>query len=225
MIKQKTLKSSFTLTGKGLHTGLDITVSFLPADENHGYKIQRTDLEGQPIIDAVADNVIDTQRGTVVGKKDVQISTIEHAMAALYGAGIDNCLIQVNAPEFPILDGSAKYYIEGIEKVGIEEQNAEREYFLIKEKIEIKDEESGASILVLPDDHFSINVLIAFNSPVLSNQYACLERIEDFATEIASCRTFVFVREIEPLVKNNLIKGGDLNNAIVIYDQKTSQEE
>ncbi|MBQ7824661.1 MAG: bifunctional UDP-3-O-[Bacteroidaceae bacterium] len=225
MIKQKTLKSSFTLTGKGLHTGLDITVSFLPAEENYGYKIQRTDLEGQPIIDAVADNVIDTQRGTVVGKKDAQISTIEHAMAALYGAGIDNCLIQVNAPEFPILDGSAKYYIEGIDKVGIEEQKAEREYFIIKEKIEVKDEESGASILILPDDHFSVNVLIAFNSPVLSNQYACLDNIDDFTTEISGCRTFVFVREIEPLVKNNLIKGGDLDNAIVIYDQKTSQEE
>ena len=225
MIKQKTLKSSFTLTGKGLHTGLDITVSFLPAEENYGYKIQRTDLEGQPIIDAVADNVIDTQRGTVVGKKDAQISTIEHAMAALYGAGIDNCLIQVNAPEFPILDGSAKYYIEGIDKVGIEEQKAEREYFIIKEKIEVKDEESGASILILPDDHFSVNVLIAFNSPVLSNQYACLDNIDDFTTEISGCRTFVFVREIEPFVKNNLIKGGDLDNAIVIYDQKTSQEE
>lgn len=225
MVKQKTLKSSFSLTGKGLHTGLDITISFLPTEENHGYKIQRTDLEGQPIIDAVAENVIETQRGTVLAKKNAQVSTIEHAMAALYGMGVDNCLIQVNAPEFPILDGSAKYYTEGIEKAGIIEQKAERDYFLIKEKIEIKDEESGASILVLPDDHFSVNVLISFNSPVLSNQFACLDRIEDFPKEISSCRTFVFVREIEPLVKNNLIKGGDLDNAIVIYDQKTSQEE
>lgn len=225
MTHQKTLKNGFSLTGKGLHTGLDITVTFKPAPENHGYKIQRIDLPEQPIIDAVADNVKETQRGTVVGKNDVVISTIEHAMAALYAADIDNCLIEVNAPEFPILDGSSIFYCEEIEKAGIEEQKAEREYFIIKNKIEIKDEETGASLLVLPEDEFSINTLISFNSPVLSNQFATLSSLSEFKEEIASARTFVFVREIEPLVKHNLIKGGDLDNAIVIYDQETSQEE
>ena len=149
MTHQKTLKSSFSLSGKGLHTGLNITVKFCPAPENHGYKIKRVDLEDQPIIEAIADNVTETQRGTVVGKKDVFVSTIEHGMAALYAAGIDNCLIEVDAPEFPILDGSAIYYANEIEKVGIEEQNAERDYFVIKKKIEVKDEETGASLLIL----------------------------------------------------------------------------
>lgn len=224
-MKQQTLQNSFSLTGKGLHTGMDITITFLPALENHGYKIQRIDLPEQPVIEAVADQVSETQRGTVVGKNEVVVSTIEHAMAALYGAGIDNCLIQVNAPEFPILDGSAKYYTDAIEKAGIVEQEAERDYYIIKDKIEVKDENTGSSILVLPDDHFSVNVLINFDSPVLNNQYACLEDLEQFKDEISASRTFVFVREIEPLVKHNLIKGGDLDNAIVIYDQKTSQEE
>ena len=224
-MKQQTLQNSFSLTGKGLHTGMDITITFLPAPENHGYKIQRIDLPEQPVIEAVADQVSETQRGTVVGKNEVVVSTIEHAMAALYGAGIDNCLIQVNAPEFPILDGSAKYYTDAIEKAGIVEQEAERDYYIIKDKIEVKDENTGSSILVLPDDHFSVNVLINFDSPVLNNQYACLEDLEQFKDEISASRTFVFVREIEPLVKHNLIKGGDLDNAIVIYDQKTSQEE
>lgn len=225
MTHQKTLKNAFSLTGKGLHTGLDITVTFKPAPENHGYKIQRIDLPEQPIIDAVADNVQETQRGTVVRKNDVAISTIEHGMAALYAYGIDNCLIEVNAPEFPILDGSSIFYCEEIEKAGIEEQNAEREYFIIKHKIEIKDEETGASLLVLPDDEFSVNTLISFNSPVLSNQFATLSSLSEFREEIAAARTFVFVREIEPLVKHNLIKGGDLDNAIVIYDKEIPQEE
>ncbi|MDO5572224.1 MAG: bifunctional UDP-3-O-[3-hydroxymyristoyl] N-acetylglucosamine deacetylase/3-hydroxyacyl-ACP dehydratase [Bacteroidales bacterium] len=225
MIYQKTLKDSFTLSGKGLHTGLDISVTFKPADVNHGYKIKRTDLADQPIVDAVADNVTATQRGTVVCKKDVSISTIEHAMAALYAADIDNCLIEVNAPEFPILDGSAILYAQEIEKVGTVEQSAEREYFYIKNKIEVTDEETGASLLILPEDTFSINTLISFDSPILSNQFATLTSLTDFNKEIAAARTFVFVREVEPLVKHNLIKGGDLDNAIVIYDQKTSQEE
>ena len=222
-MKQQTLKSSFTLRGKGLHTGLDIEITFLPAPENHGYKIQRTDLEGQPVIDAVADHVTNTQRGTVLSKQkkqNVTVGTIEHAMAALYASEIDNCLIQVNAPEFPILDGSAKIYIENISRVGIEEQSAEKDYYIIRNKIEITDEESGSSIIALPDDHFSVSTMVLFNSPILNYQYACLEDMKNFAEEIASARTFVFVREIEPLLKNNLIKGGDLDNAIVIYDQK-----
>ena len=224
-MKQRTLQNSFSLKGKGLHTGMDITITFLPAPENHGYKIQRIDLEDHPIIDAVAENVIETQRGTVVAKKEIAVSTIEHAMAALFGFEIDNCLIQVNAPEFPILDGSARYYAEAITKAGIIEQEAEREYFIIKNKIEVKDDATGSSLLVLPDEDFSINTLISFDSPVLNNQFASLDNLQNFASEIANSRTFVFVREIEPLVKNNLIKGGDLDNAIVIYDQKTSQEE
>ena len=224
-MKQKTLKNSFSVSGKGLHTGLNITATFLPAPENHGYKIQRVDLEGQPVIEALAENVVETSRGTVIADGDVRISTIEHAMAALYAAEIDNCLIQVNAPEMPILDGSAAVYAEEIERCGLEEQNAEREYYLIKSKIEIHDEETGSSIVVLPDDEFSINTLISFDSPILNNQFASLDDLHDFKKEIAGARTFVFVREVEPLVKNNLIKGGDLDNAIVIYDQKTSQTE
>ena len=224
-MNQNTLKDSFSLQGKGLHTGLDIIVTFKPAPANHGYKIQRIDLPEKPIIDALAENVKQTQRGTVVAKGDAYVSTIEHGMAALYAAGIDNCLIEVNAPEFPILDGSSIFYWNEIQKVGIEEQNAEREYFVVRKKIEIKDEETGSYILMLPDDNFTVNTLISFDSPILSNQFATLENINDFGKDIATARTFVFVREIEPLVKNNLIKGGDLDNAIVIYDKKISQEE
>ena len=225
MSKQKTLKQSFSLHGKGLHTGLNISVTFNPAPENHGYKIKRVDLDEQPIIDAVAENVTATQRGTVIGREDIQISTVEHALAALYAFGIDNCLIEVNAPEFPILEGSAVRYVEEIKKAGIEEQNACKDYFIIKEKIEVKDETTGASLLILPDDKFSLNVLISFDSPILSNQHATLENLEDFEKEIAASRTFVFVREIENLMKANLIKGGDLDNAIVIYDKKIPQQE
>ncbi len=224
MQKQNTLAASFSLQGKGLHTGLDIQVTFNPAPENHGYKIKRVDLPEQPIIDAVAENVVNTQRGTVVGKKDVTIGTIEHAMAALYASGVDNCLIEVNAPEFPILDGSSRFYTEEIQKVGLQEQNASKDFYIVKHKIEVKDEESGASIMILPDDTFSVNVLISFDSPVLSNQYATMNNVSEFSSEIASSRTFVFVREIETLLQHNLIKGGDLDNAIVIYDQKVAQE-
>ena len=226
MSKQKTLKQSFSLRGKGLHTGLDITITFNPAPENHGYKIKRIDLEDQPVIDAVAENVMSTQRGTVLAKNDAQVSTVEHAMAALYAFEIDNCLIEVNAPEFPILDGSARQYVENIVRIGVEEQNATKDFFIIKEKIEVKDEESGASLLILPDEKFSVNVLISFDeSPIIPNQFAVLDDLSDFEKEIASSRTFVFVKEIEGLMKANLIKGGDLDNAIVIYDEVIPQEE
>ena len=224
MQKQKTLAASFSLKGKGLHTGLDIEITFNPAPENHGYKIKRTDLEGQPVIDALAEHVVATQRGTVLKKNDVQVSTIEHAMAALYALEIDNCLIEVNAPEFPILDGSARYFVEGIQKVGSVEQNAPRDYYIVKHKIEVKDEESGASLIILPDEKFSVNVLISFDSSVLNNQFASMNDLSEFPSELAASRTFVFVREIEMLLNNNLIKGGDLDNAIVIYDQKLPQE-
>ena len=225
MNKQKTLNGSFSLYGKGLHTGLSLTVTFNPAPENYGYKIQRIDLPGEPIIDAVAENVTETTRGTVLTKGEARVSTVEHALAALFASGIDNCLIQVNGPEFPILDGSAIHYVENIERIGIKEQNAEKDVFVIKSKIEIKDGNSGHSIIILPDEKFSLNVLVHYDSDVLYNQYATLEDMEDFKNEIASSRTFVFVRELEPLLNLGLIKGGDLDNAIVIYEREMPQEQ
>jgi UDP-3-O-[3-hydroxymyristoyl] N-acetylglucosamine deacetylase/3-hydroxyacyl-[acyl-carrier-protein] dehydratase len=225
MLKQRTLKDKFSLEGKGLHTGLQLIVTFNPAADNHGYKIQRTDLEGQPVIDAVADNVAETTRGTVLMKNQAKVGTVEHAMAALYALGIDNCLIQVNGPEFPILDGSAQYYVREIERVGTVEQNAVKDCYTIKSKIEFRDEATGSSIVVLPDNNFSLNVLISYEeSTIIPNQYATLENMDDFRNEIAPSRTFVFVREIEPLLSSGLIKGGDLDNAIVIYERKMSQE-
>jgi UDP-3-O-[3-hydroxymyristoyl] N-acetylglucosamine deacetylase/3-hydroxyacyl-[acyl-carrier-protein] dehydratase len=224
MSKQHTLKESFSLEGKGLHTGLSIRIKFNPAPENHGYKIQRIDLQDKPIIEALAENVSGTQRGTVLSKNGVHVSTVEHAMAALYTSEVDNCLIEVDAPEFPILDGSAIEYVKEIQRVGICEQNAERDYYIVKNKIEIKDKETGSSIVVIPDEQFVVNVLIAFDSEILDNQFAILDDIKDFPEEIAASRTFVFVREIEPLLNNNLIKGGDLDSAIVIYEKQITQE-
>lgn len=224
MSKQKTLKAAFTQEGKGLHTGLPITVTFNPAPANHGIKIQRVDLENAPVIDALAENVVETTRGTVLEKGGARVSTIEHAMSALYAAGVDNCLIQVNQPEFPIMDGSAVCYSAKIGEVGLEEQTEDRDYYIVRKKIEHKTE-NGSSIVMLPDDDFSVNVLVSFDSPVLNNQYASLDSLDDYEKEIASCRTFVFVRELEALLKNNLIKGGDLENAIVIYDQVIDQAE
>ena len=222
--KQKSLKGSFSLCGKSLHTGLSLTVTFNPAPENYGYKIQRIDLEGMPIIDAVAEHVVDTQRGTVLGKGDVRVSTVEHGLAALYALGIDNCLIQVNGPEFPILDGSAAMYITKIEEVGIEELNAPKDWYIIRKKIEVKDEETGSCITILPDEEFSLTAMCSFNSKFINSQFATLDKMDAFPTEIAQARTFVFVRDIEPLLKANLIKGGDLDNAIVIYEKQTTQE-
>lgn len=224
MFKQTTLKGSFSLFGKGLHTGLQLTVTFNPAPENYGYKIQRIDMEGQPLIEAIAENVVDTSRGTVLARGEARCSTVEHGMAALYAMGIDNCLITVNGPEFPILDGSALKYVEAIQRVGIEEQNAPKDFYVIKKKIEVHDEASDSSIIILPDEQFSITAMISFDSQYLSSQFATLDDMADFATEIAPARTFVFVREIEPLLKAGLIKGGDLDNAIVIYEREISQE-
>jgi len=224
MSKQHTLKGSFSLQGKGLHTGLDIKITFNPAPENHGYKIKRIDIEDQPVIDALAENVSDVQRGTILSKNGVQVSTVEHALAALYAYGVDNCLIEVNAPEFPILDGSAIAYVNEIERVGLETQQADRDFYIVKKKIEVIDEETGSSLIILPDDKFCVNALISFDSIFIDNQYAVLENLSDFKKEIAVSRTFVFVRDIEPLLQNNLIKGGDLDNAIVIYERQISQE-
>ena len=224
-MKQLTLKGEFTVKGKGLHTGLEIEATFCPAPEGHGYKFQRIDLDDLPIVDALAEYVTATTRGTVISRGDVKISTIEHALAALCATGIDNCLIKVNAPELPILDGSAKEYCEKIAEVGVEEQKAEKDYYIVKQKIEVRDDTTGSSLVVLPDEDFSIDTMVAFDSPVLANQFASLDKLSDFAEEISASRTFVFVREIEPLVKGNLIKGGDLDNAIVIYDSPLPQSE
>ena len=224
-MNQLTLNSDFTVEGQGLHSGLQIKAIFKPAPETHGYKFKRMDLEGEPVIDAVAENIIDTTRGTVLGKKDAVVSTVEHALAALYALGVDNCLIEVSGPEMPILDGSAKQYVEAIELVGVKEQNADKEFFIIKEKTQIKDEATGSTITVYPDDSFSVECMVEYNSSILPNQFAILDDIADFKQEVASARTFVFVREIQPLLEKNLIKGGDLDNAIVIYDEKLSQEK
>ncbi len=225
MLKQKTLKGSFSLFGKGLHTGLSLTVTFNPAPENTGYRIQRIDLEGEPIIDAVAENVVDTRRGTVLGKGDVRVSTVEHGLAALYALGIDNCLIQVNGPEFPILDGSADMYVKKISEIGLEEQNAPKDFYIIRHKIEIKDDETGSCVTILPDEEFSITAMCSFESKFINSQFATLDKIESFAEDIAPARTFVFVRDIMPLLEANLIKGGDLDNAIVIYEREVTQEK
>ena len=227
-MKQKTLNAPFSVSGKGLHSGLNVEATFMPAPENTGYVFKRIDLQDAPVIEALAENVVETNRGTVIAcktNKDVKVGTIEHSMAALYAAGVDNCIIEINAPEMPILDGSATLYSEKIEEVGLKEQAAEREFYVVKQRIKVVDEATGSSLIVLPDDDFSIDTMIEFDSPVLSNQFASLTSLADFKKEIAGSRTFVFVREILPLVENNLIKGGDLDNAIVIYDKKMSQDE
>lgn len=224
-MKQTTLAGSFSLTGKGLHSGCQLTAEFCPAPENHGYKIQRVDLEGEPILDCLAENVVATNRGTVLARGEVKVSTIEHALAALYSLGVDNCLIKVNGPELPIINGSASPFVEAIEAAGIVELKAEREFYVVKHKLEVVDEESGSKIIILPDDEFSVEVKVNFHSPVLANQYASMEHVAEFAKEIAPARTFVFVREIQPLLQAGLIKGGDLDNAIVIYDSPIGQDQ
>jgi UDP-3-O-[3-hydroxymyristoyl] N-acetylglucosamine deacetylase/3-hydroxyacyl-[acyl-carrier-protein] dehydratase len=227
-MKQRTIAKEFSISGKGLHTGLHIDATFKPAEVNTGYVFKRIDLEGEPIIEAIAENVVETKRGTVIASrtnKDIRVSTIEHALAALYAAGIDNCLIEVNAPELPILDGSAIVWAEKIEEVGFVEQEADKEFYVVKQRIKVVDPETGSSLIVLPDDDFSIDVMIEFNSPVLTNQFASLDNLSKFKDEIAASRTFVFVREVMPLLQLNLIKGGDLDNAIVIYDTPMEQAD
>lgn len=224
--KQKTLKKAINLSGTGLHTGANVNLTIHPAPANHGYKFKRVDLEGQPVIDALADNVTMTQRGTVLAKGDATVSTIEHCLSALVAFKIDNCLIEVDGPEVPILDGSAKYFVQAIKEVGTEEQDEERKYFIVKEKMVYENQEKGIKIVALPDDEFSADVRISFDkSLLLANQYATLDSLDDFEEEVSACRTFVFLHELEPLLKNNLIKGGDLDNAIIIIDKEISQEE
>lgn len=224
MAKQKTIKGSFSLSGKGLHTGLNLTVEFCPAPENHGYKIQRVDVEGQPIIEALAENVTETQRGTVLSNGSERVSTIEHGLSALYALGIDNCLMKVDGPEFPILEGSAKLYIENIERVGIVEQDAKKDYFVVTEPVEYRDANGVSIVRIEPAEEFSVSVLVSFDQSAISDQHADLMHMEDFAKEIAPSRTFVFVRDVEPLLAAGLIKGGDLDNSIVLYERELPQD-
>jgi UDP-3-O-[3-hydroxymyristoyl] N-acetylglucosamine deacetylase/3-hydroxyacyl-[acyl-carrier-protein] dehydratase len=224
-VKQRTLKNSFKLKGKGLHTGLDIEITFNPAPIDHGYKIKRIDLENQPIIDALADNVVGTQRGTILGRGDATVSTVEHGLSALYALGIDNCLIEVNASEFPIFDGSSIEYVKAIKNVGYVEQARDKDFYIVRKKMVVSDPETGSKLIIVPDDGFCINSFIEFDSKYIPNQSASIEDMADYEKEIAPARTFVFVREIQQLRKAGLIKGGNLDNAIVIYERELPQEE
>lgn len=224
--KQTTLKGSASFSGKGLHTGVFVNLSINPAPAGHGFKFRRIDLDGQPVVDAVAENVSFTQRGTVLtDNSGAKISTIEHLMSALRACGVDNCRIDLDGPEVPILDGSAKYFYEAIRKMGTEEQDAEREYFVVRHKMVYEDAEKGIKIIALPDEGFAAQVNIAFDgSAHLANQYALIESLDEYES-IFNCRTFVFLHEVQFLLKNGLIKGGDLENAIVIADNELSQAE
>lgn len=224
-MKQRTIKASFSIKGKGLHTGLLSTITFCPAPDDFGYQIKRVDLDEQPIIKACAENVHNTQRSTVLSHGGIQVATVEHALAALYGCEIDNCLIEIDSPEFPILDGSSAEYTHQIERVGYIEQSKKRVYYEVDEKIEYIDSETGSHLILLPSNTFSVHVQISFDSKILDVQNAHMQKLSDFATEFSTCRTFVFIKEIEGLLKEGLIKGGDLDNAIVIYDQDTQQKE
>jgi UDP-3-O-[3-hydroxymyristoyl] N-acetylglucosamine deacetylase / 3-hydroxyacyl-[acyl-carrier-protein] dehydratase len=223
--KQRTLKGSISFKGKGLHTGEVVNLTIHPAPENHGYLFRRTDLPGKPEIRPFAENVIDTSRGTTIEENNTRISTIEHVLAAIAGMRLDNAIIEIDGPETPILDGSAREYVKAIREVGIVDLEADRKYFKLTEKVEYYDEERGIHIIAYPDQMQSINVLIDYNSEILGNQYATLERWEDFGDQIAPCRTFVFLHELEQLAKLGLIKGGDLDNAIVIVDHEMPQED
>lgn len=224
-MKQRSIAESFSLSGKGLHTGQNTTLTFRPAPDNTGIRIKRIDLPGQPEMEALADYVVETTRSTVLKKGEAQVSTVEHALSTLYALGIDNCLLEVDGPEFPILDGSAQFYVNEIKRVGIVEQQEDKDYYIVRKKIEYRNPDTDSKIIILPDDDFSVDVHIGFDSPILNNQFASLDVMEDYAEQIAPARTFVFVREIEALAKMNLIKGGDLKNAIVIYDRTLPQEE
>ncbi|MEY3843452.1 MAG: hypothetical protein RIR80_1024 [Bacteroidota bacterium] len=225
-LKQTTIKAPVTVKGVGLHTGKEVTMTFKPAPENHGFKFQRIDLPGSPIIDADVDNVTDTSRGTTITQNGASVSTVEHTLAALAGLELDNILIEINAPETPIMDGSSIIFIEELEKVGFEIQDADREYFVIPSNITYSESDRQVEMVAMPYiDDYRITVMVDYNSPVLGSQHAGLSGIAQFKKEIASCRTFCFLHELEMLLKNNLIKGGDLNNAIVVVDKVVSEEE
>lgn len=222
---QCTIKKSISVEGTGLHTGQQGTITFHPAPAGHGVKFRRTDKEDQPVIPASIDYVVDTSRGTTIGINGTRVFTIEHVMASLTGLGIDNVLIDVDVDEMPIRDGSARYFVEALEEAGIEEQDMAREYLEITEEIVLKNDEKGFEMRIVPAPHFMVDVKIDYNTEVLNVQYASLHQLSDFKKEIAPCRTFVFLHELEFLLKNNLVKGGDLSNAIVFVNRAMSQEE
>lgn len=226
-VKQRTLKSSVSLSGIGLHTGQKVNLTITPAPENHGYTFKRIDLPGQPVIKADVDNVVTTVRGTTLEENGARVYTTEHVLAAIYGCEVDNAIIEIDGPEVPIMDGSAKLFVEAIDAVGYEEQQAERNYFTLKENLYYEDEKGYVEMLAVPTpgSEFRITVMVDYNSPVLGTQHASMYHLGEFKTEIAGCRTFVFLREIEELAKNNLIKGGDLDNAIVLVEKERTQEE
>lgn len=222
---QRTLKESIKFTGVGLHTGETVNLEICPAPANHGYKFQRVDLEGLPIIKADVDLVIGTERGTTLEANGARVYTTEHVLAALYGMKVDNALIKVDAPEIPIMDGSAILFINEIERVGYEDQGAVREYFELTDNIPWEDVEKGIEFLAIPDKEYRVTVMVDYKSPLLGTQHANIYKIEDFKNEIAHCRTFVFLRELEMLAQNNLIKGGDLDNAVVLVDREDVKQE
>lgn len=224
-MKQTTIKEPVSISGVGLHTGETVTMVFKPAPENHGYKFQRVDLPGQPIIEADVDYVVDLSRGTTLGKGDVRVATVEHTLAALAGLEIDNVLITLDGPETPIMDGSAQMFVDALLKVGIQEQQAEREYFEIPYNIHYSETDRSVEMIAMPLDGLRMTVMVDYNSTVLGSQHASITSIDEFSKEIASSRTFCFLHELEALLKHNLIKGGDLNNAIVIVDRKVDKEE
>ena len=221
-VKQRTIAKEVILKGVGLHTGKEVTMKFVPAPENHGYAFKRMDLEGTPVIEADANYVVNTQRGTNLEKNGVKIQTSEHVLAALVGMNIDNVLIELNAPEPPIMDGSSKYFVEALEIVGDVEQEAEREEYVVKEVISYKDESTGSEITIIPSEEYQVTTMVDFGTKVLGTQNATLERISDFKKEISEARTFSFLHELEALLEKGLIKGGDLNNAIVYVDKEIS---
>lgn len=223
--KQKTLKEVVKLTGIGLHTGEKVNMEICPAPDNHGYKFQRVDLEGEPIIKADVDLVVATDRGTTLEHNGARVYTTEHVLAALYGMEIDNALIKIDGPEIPIMDGSSWLFIQAIEKVGLQEQESDRNYFELTENIPWEDAEKGIEFLAVPDSNYRITVMVDYNSPVLGTQHASMYHIGEFKENISRCRTFVFLRELEFLAQNNLIKGGDLDNAIVLVDRADIPQE
>ncbi len=224
-MKQTTLKKAVTVSGVGLHTGAIVNLTFTPAPINHWYKFQRTDLENHPIIDADCDLVVDTSRGTTLGKNGVKVSTVEHALAALVGLEIDNVLLQIDGPEMPIMDGSAIQFVHKLLEAGIVEQDAEREYFIVPSNVHYNDVQHHVEMVAMPLDDYRATVMVDYNSPVLGSQHATITNLNEFETQIASCRTFCFLHELEMMINNNLIKGGDLNNAIVIVDRVVEDHE
>lgn len=224
MVKQRTIKTPVTVSGVGLHTGAKVSLTFKPAPENHWYKFQRVDLPDKPVIDANLDYVVSTERGTALEKDGARVNTTEHVLAALAGMEIDNCLIEVTGPEIPIMNGSAMPFIEALEKAGAVEQEAERVYFELKSTLTYEDNEKYVEMLAVPQDEFRLTVMVDYNSEVLGTQHAHIYKIGEFKTEIAQCRTFVFLHELELLLKHNLIKGGDFDNAIVLVDKPIPEE-